>query len=453
VTFLCSFPLSFFTDDEVDDDNELSGAAGDSDNDSGEDSDGIPSVRSPKRVGKPAADKSHGSAMSKLQQMRKGAMREGDSDDDEEEEVRYDADGLAFRPRTLDDIDVIIGENIMTDAHYSVFHSLLNLGHELARLASQSATAASTQKAAKKGKKANKKAARKAAAAADAARERKRLCRQAEGVWLRVINAAEVAIPGPHPDKCNFLDYLAQVRVVGKCVPAAQQAWQFAAEMSAVVNGRDTRTTGQLRRLAKNPPATVEKMMVFYNNVGNAMDAIQFSEDRESAALMVKLMDSTLEEVQAHQQATAEEADDDDGDDDNDNDGDNDEDEDDDDGNDAVAFFGLKSKKTAAETTPSLFANQLNTLAGAASAFTAGRSAAPVPASGMTWGAGGGVGVFGAPAPKPHVEEQDDDDEEEERTQQQQPAASNKFNFAKFALPTQKDGDAPRNPFAAFKRP
>mgnify|MGYP001054017835 CR=1 FL=1 len=386
--------------------------------------------------------------------------------------TRYDTQGHAFRARTLAEIDAIVAERILTEAHHAVFHSLLNLGHELAQQASQGATDAAEaaalgfdlddadddvggrKKGGKKpaGKKGKKAGSGGGGGRGEAAKERRRLCKQAEEVWLRVINAAEVGIAGPHPDKCNFLDYLAQVRVVARAIPAAQHAWQLALDMSCVVNGRDTRTTQSLRRLAKKPPATVEKMMMHYANMTTAMDAIEYEQDRKAADMVVKLMDaSSLEEDRAAAAAAAaqgpaaaaahaaqkqleneQEQDDDD----------------DDDGNDAVAFFGgAGSKRGAAGATTSLFKSQVNSLAGAAQSFITSNNvgAGGAGAAGTTgaWGAVGRPGAFGAPAaaaaapaPAPAA-----------AVAASAPAAATGFGM--FVPP---QGGAARNPFADIKR-
>ncbi len=213
-------------------------------------------------------------------------------DDDDEDDDDFDEEIDEEQPprRSLDDIQAILSENVMTDAHYSIFWSLMKLGHYFAKQASKAPTLKSV--AAKMNPSKNKKKGK----SIPPPKPKNEMNKLAEQTWLRIIAAADIGIPGYHNDKCNYLDCLAQVLMVAKNMKGAVKAWQLAYEMSCVVCGKHTIPTLQLLRLVRRPPRTTEELMFHYQNVSRVLDQIKYEEDHESAALMISLAESHLDE-------------------------------------------------------------------------------------------------------------------------------------------------------------
>ena len=206
-------------------------------------------------------------------------------DDEESEEVVYELAGMKIRD--VEDIGAILSENIMHEAHHVVFWSMMALAFRLTKRAS--AISVPTIGKGRNSKKDKEKAQK-------AQQSRTELCNKAAMVWQRVIAAADIGLPGYHPNKVNYLDHLAQVKVLAKDIVAANELWKQAYEMSIIVNGAHTLNTLQLRKLYKHTPRTVEAMQFHYQNMHTVLDRIAYEEDKESANLLSLLAESTLDQ-------------------------------------------------------------------------------------------------------------------------------------------------------------
>ncbi len=267
----------------------------------------------------------------------------GDEDDaygNDTAHLRAEVPSSGAGKRDLAEIDRIVGEEVMHESHYSLFHSLVKEGYVLAKVASAAASgivssdvkfdddntyndnnnnnnnnssmgrdmesmmnisamiggSGSTSGANKSRKRNGKERGQRVVSK----KEKTQAWRKAEHVWLRIIAAAELVLPKYHPDKCNFLDHLGQVRVTGKAIAAAQQAWKAAYELSCIVAGKMTKQTLQLRGLYKKTPRTIEELVFRYDNTREAIDIIEYEDDQSSAHLVAQLAEAALQDIDAH---------------------------------------------------------------------------------------------------------------------------------------------------------
>ena len=133
-------------------------------------------------------------------------------------------------PARVEDVDKIIGQKTLHSTHFLLWSTLRYLGQNFAG---------------------NPFRCRNGSAAA---------------VWKRVIATAEQVLPTRHPEKVALYDALAQIFIASGDTEKASKAFFQAHRESVACAGSETPPTLLLKKLAENPPKSVEDLRKCYSN-------------------------------------------------------------------------------------------------------------------------------------------------------------------------------------------